>query len=395
MTDGSIEAQQEPATREPADEPVDAGVDAKPEAAPVVMLLGGDELTLELAVALRRVGAEVIEQSGADADEVSVVIAQREPDFVVAVPGAVSASALEAVSERTGLVPSARAIRLTADREGLRKLAADELGLPTAPFWFAGSVEELEAVAAHAGYPLLVKPVVGPIGPGQSLVQQPDDIAAAWQRAAGHDQDHPRVLAEAVVEVEVLVTLLVVRSEGPNGPVIEFCSPIGHVDVQAQVVESWQPQQVSTAAMDAAKSVAARIVKALGGQGVYAVELMINGDEVYFADVTAYPRESAWVTLRSQRLSVFDLLARVVLGLPVDTVMISPGACQVLNSGAGLPTRPALAGALGLPESDVRVFGQAAGNGKLGVALATGPDLATARERAREAASRLNVRDSR
>jgi len=395
VTEASIEGQPEPATLEPAEEPADTDAHVRP----VVMLLGSDELTPELAIALRRLGAEVIEQpTGAD---LSAVVGRLKPDFVVSVPHAVSAAELEGVGDRTELVPSARSIGLTTDRERLRRLAADELGLPTAPFWFAGSIDELEAVGAHAGYPLLVKPVTGPVGPGQSLVAGPEDIAAAWRRAGGHDGEAPhRVLAEAVVEVEVLVTLLAVRSEGPKGPAIEFCSPIGHIDVHAEVVESWQPQKVSAAAMDAARSVAARIVKAVGGRGVFGVELMINGDEVYFADITAYPRQSAWVTLCSQRLSAFDLQARVILGLPVDTMMISPGACQVLNAApdAGSVTPDALAAALGVPESDVRMFGQADGpgiTGPLGVTLATGADLATARERAREAASRLNMRDSR
>jgi phosphoribosylglycinamide formyltransferase 2 len=407
VTDGSTEEQREPATRDSTGEPVDTDAQVRP----VVMLLGSDELSRELAVALGRLGAEVIDQSTVtmtDGNELSAVIERLQPDFVVpAAPAApdtraVSGPALEAVSSLTELVPSARSARLTADREGLRRLAADELGLPTAPFWFAGSVDELEAVAAHAGYPLLVKPVAGPLGQGQSVAAGPEDIASAWQRAAGTSH---RVLAEAVVEVEVNVTLLAVRSEGPNGPVIEFCAPIGHDYVDAEMVESWQPQQMSTAAMDAAKSVAARIIKALGGRGVFGVELMINGDEVYFADVTACPGQSAWVTLCSQRLSAFDLQARAILGLPVDTMMISPGACQVINpvheAGGGMPSANALAGALGVPESDVRVFGRAnAPNApdikrRLGLALATGPDLATARERAREAASRLNVRDSR
>jgi phosphoribosylglycinamide formyltransferase 2 len=414
VTDGAIEAQPGPATRASAGEPADApvAVDAHatdPDVRPVVLLLGADELTPELTIALRRLGADVVAHtiaiSTTEADKLSAVIGRLEPDFVVTVPGPAVVPDLEELSSVTELVPSARSIRLTADREALRRLAADELGLPTAPFWFAGSVDELEAVGAHAGYPLLVKPVTGPVGPGQSLVAGPEDIAAAWRRAGGHDGEAPhRVLAEAVVEVEVLVTLLAVRSEGPKGPAIEFCSPIGHVDVGAEVVESWQPQKISTAAMDAARSVAARIVKALGGRGVFAVELMINGDEVYFADVTAYPRESAWVTLRSQRLSALDLQARVILGLPVDTMMISPGACQVLNPGSsgqsvgGMPTADALSGALDVPESDVRVFARPAdpdGKGRLGVALATGPDLETARKRAREAAGRLDVRDSR
>jgi phosphoribosylglycinamide formyltransferase 2 len=407
VTDGAIETQPDPATRESTGGPVAA--DAA-DVRPVVLLLGADELTPELTIALRRLGADVVAHTMAvsttEADKLSAIIGRLEPDFVVTVPGSAVVPDLEDLSGFTELVPSARSIRLTADREALRRLAADELGLPTAPFWFAGSIDELEAIGAHAGYPLLLKPATGPAGPGQSLVAGPEDVAAAWQRAVGHDGAQPnhRVLAEAVVEVEVLVTLLAVRSEGPKGPAIEFCSPIGHLDVGAEVVESWQPQKISTAAMDAAKSVAARIIKVLGGRGVFAVELMINGDEVYFADVTAYPRESAWVTLRSQRLSALDLQARVILGLPVDTMMISPGACQVLNPGSfgqpggGMPTADALTGALGVPESDVRVFARPADPdvlGRLGVALATGPDLETARKRAREAAGQLDVRDSR
>jgi phosphoribosylglycinamide formyltransferase 2 len=176
------------------------------------------------------------------------------------------------------------------------------------------------------------------------------------------------------------------------GPVTEFCVPIGHRGA-AGVLESWQPQELSPAATDAAKSVAARIVKALGGRGVFSVELMINGDEVYFADVTACPHPSAWVTLRSQRLSAFELQARAILGLPVDTMMVSPCAARVLNplnAEAAAPSADELTAALGVPESDVRVSGAP----KM-VALATAPDIATARDRARRVAAALNVRDSR
>jgi len=279
----------------------------------------------------------------------------------------------------------------------LRRLAADQLGLPTAPFWFVGSVGELKAVAVHAGYPLLVKPVTGVAGQGQSVVAGPDDTEAAWERAVGHHAGaaQPRVLAETLVEVESFVTLLAVCSDGPKGPLIEFCPPIGHRDADGDVLESWQPQKMSAAALDAAKSIAARIVKALGGRGVFAVELMINGDEVYFADVTASPRDSAWVTVCSQRLSAFDLQARAILGLPVDTVMISPGAARLISAGhtgAAAPSAPsaeALTAALGVPESDIQVFGSA------GVALATAPEVATARDRAREVAVALDMRDSR
>ena len=198
--------------------------------------------------------------------------------------------------------------------------------------------------------------------------------------------EHQRVMAETVVEVEFCVTLLAIRSEGPNGPAIEFCSPIGHRHAEPDVQESWQPQKMSPAALDAAKSIAARIVKALGGRGVFAVELMINGDEVYFADVRAVLPQSAWVTLRSQRLSVFELQARAILGLPVDALMISPAAARTIHPA---PTAEALTAALAVGESDLRVFDRGPGP-RLGVALATATDVAAARDRARDVATAVS-----
>jgi phosphoribosylglycinamide formyltransferase 2 len=366
------------------------------------MLLGFGELSRELAVALRHLGARVIAAEDdriplTDPDELSRAIQQQKPDFVVTATDAVAVAALEALGagpdhERAELVPNARTVRLTTDREALRRLAADELGLPTAPFWFVGSVGELRAVAAHAGYPLLVKPVSGR---GHSVVSAPDDIEQAWQRAVGNSAG--RVMAETVVDVDFDVTLLAVRKEGPNGPVLEFCSPIGHRDVDGAVLESWQPQQMSDAAVDAAKSIAARIIKALGGRGVFGVELMIKGDEVYFADVTAHPHPSVWVTLRSQRLSAFELQARAILGLPVDTMMMSPAAAHLIEAGhdGWSPAADALNRALRVPESDLRIFGPHRRSAKVGVALATAPEVATARDRAREVASQLSRRDSR
>jgi phosphoribosylglycinamide formyltransferase 2 len=399
----------------------DAGAEA--DVRPKVMLLGSGELSRELALALRHLGARVIavdehprapahgvaDQSlvipMTEADELSKAFQGLKPDFVVTATDAVSVEALDALeglmagdpdNRRTELVPNARTVRLLADREGLRRLAADQLGLPTAPFWFAGSVGELGALAKHIGFPLLVKPVVGR---GHSFVSRPDDIEAAWQRAVGGaGPQRQRVMAEKVVEIEFDVTLLVVRTEGPQGPLIEFCSPIGHRAADGVVLESWQPQQMSDIAVDAAKSVAARIVKALGGRGVFGVELMINGDEVYFADVATHPHRSAWVTLRSQRLSVFELQARAILGLPVDTMMMSPGAAHTINRdhGGGAPNAGELTGALRIPESDLRLFGPGVPSAqKLGVALATASDVAAARDRARQVASALNMRDSR
>ena len=363
-------------------------------ARPRVVLLGSDELSSQLAIALRHLGAVVtaVDEYPDAPGKLSALIGGLQPDFLVSLADAISDDALDALGggEFIELVPSVRSVRITRDREGLRRLAADQLGLPTAPFWFVGSVGELKAVAVHAGYPLLVKPVTGVAGQGQSVVAGPDDTEAAWQRAVGHQAGaaQPRVLAETVVEVESFVTLLAVCSDGPKGPLIEFCPPIGHRDADGDVLESWQPQKMSAAALDAAKSIAARIVKALGGRGVFAVELMINGDEVYFADVTASPRDSAWVTVCSQRLSAFDLQARAILGLPVDTVMISPGAARLIS--ARHTGAEALTAALGVPESDIQLFGSAGG-----VALATAPEVATARDRAREVAAALDMRDSR
>lgn len=370
---------------------------APADARPTVLLLGSGEISRELAIALGRLGARVIAADRhphapahgvadqalvldmTDADELAQAIGRLQPTLVVTTTDAVATGALDALDGE--LVPSARAVRLTADREGLRRLAADELGLPTAPFWFVGSLGELEAVGAHAGYPLLVKPVAVPTGQRQSVVARREDIEPAWRRAVG-DQPSARVLAETVVEVEFYVTLLAVRSEGPSGPAIEFCSPIGHRGSDGQVLESWQPQKMSAAATDAARSIAARIVKALGGRGVFGVELMVNGDEVYFADVTSRPADSAWVTLRSQRLSAFELQARTILGLPVDTMMVSPAAARV--AGPADPHDPAaLIGALSVPESDLRVSGSGFR------ALATAPEVTAARERAGQAAERL------
>nr|WP_245850367.1 formate-dependent phosphoribosylglycinamide formyltransferase [Mycobacterium angelicum] len=397
---------------------------------PRVLLLGSDELGRELTIALQRLGAEVIAVDGSpdapahrvadqalvaeltDPAQLAELFGRLQPDFVVTLTDAVSVKALndlslseaeQADSEggHTELVPSARAVRVTGDREGLRKLAADQLGLPTAPFWFVGSLGELEAVAAHAGFPLLVKPSAGTPGQGQSLVKGPDQVKDAWQRAGGGDTpgEAYSVWAESVVEVEFLVTMIVVRSDGPDGPVIEFCAPVGHHRAEGGALESWQPQQMSTPALDAARSIAARIVKALGGRGVFSVELMINGDEVYFGDVTAHPTASTWVTLRSQRLSVFELQARAILGVAVDTIMVSPGAAREVTGTP--PGADALTAALRVPESDLRLFGQterpvpAGAPGGIGLALATAPEVAAARDRARDVATHLDVRDSR
>lgn len=277
--------------------------------------------------------------------------------------------------------------RRIPDREGLRRLAANELGLPTVPFWFARSPEELRAVADHAGFPLVVKPLRELPEGGQSVLLRVEDIAPAWQRATAGPQDH--VLVESVVEIDYEVTVLAVRTD--DGEPIRFCAPIGHRHVDG-VLQASQPQPMTDVARDAAHSVAARVVNALGGRGVFGVELRVCGDEVYFSDLASdgAPElpDAALVTLRSQRLTVFDLYARALLGLPVDTLMVSPTAMELRYAPARRPVVDQVRAALRVPETDVWVPAGPAPH-RVSLTFATAPDLAQARERARQAGHAL------
>ena len=394
---------------------------AAPAPGSTVLLLGAGELSRELALAFQRLGAVVVavdryadapahgvaDRSAVvrltDAEAVTALIEREKPRYVVAQSGAIAVDALIAVAERGGVdvFPTPRSTRLGQDREGLRRLASDELGLPTAPFWFAGSAEELGAVSQHAGFPLVVKPISGAPGEGQSVLLRAEDVEPAWQRAIAAGRiTHSRVMAETLVEVDYEMTLLTVRSTGVTGPTLTFCEPIGHHSGDGDALESWQPQQMTPAALDSAKSIAARIVNSLGGRGVFAVQLLVRGDEVYFSDVRARPQDTGLVTLRSQRLSQFELHARAILGLAVDTIMISPGAAEVRYAGTeSSVAEPSdddissvVAEALATQESDVWLFGrpdETEGRRRLGVALATAPDVIIARDRARRVGAAL------
>lgn len=397
--------------------------------APTVMLLGATELTGELVAAFQRLGAVVVAvdrnadapASGAadrslvvkltDPDELAAVIEREQPDYVVTEAAdesgkpVIANDALSAIADRgvTDVVPTARSARLCLDREGLRRLASDELGLPTAPFWFAGTVEELSAIAEHAGFPLVVRPVEGAPGEGESVLLRAEDVEPAWERAiaAGGRMAATRVMAETSVDVDFEVTLLTVRTVGSAKTSVQFCEPIGHQSTDGDVLECWQPQPMTSSALEAAKSIAARIVGSLGGRGVFGVELLVKGDEVYFSDVNVALDDTGLVTLRSQRLSQFELHARAILGLPVDTIMITPGAAHVVHPAT--TTRAdlddthrerasrALSDALTVAESDVRVFASADSypRRRLGVALATAADATTARQRVGEVSSAL------
>jgi phosphoribosylglycinamide formyltransferase 2 len=357
-----------------------------------VMLLGAGDRGGELGLAFRRLGAHVVAvESCADAAELGALLDEHAPQYVVATTSDIHVDVLIAAAEHEGVevFPTPRGARLSQDREGLRTLAADELGLPTVPFWFAGSAAELAAVAEHAGFPLAVRPVAGDRPDGRSVLLRSDDVDAAWRVATS---DTPagalqRVLAETVVEVDDEVTLLTVRTIGQGGPAVHFCEPIGHRELPDGQFEAWQPHAMALEALDAARSIAARIVNSLGGRGVFAVELLLRDAEVYFATVRALPTDSGLLTLRSQRLSQFELHARAILGLPLDTIMISPAAVEVTDADGVAPVA-VLADALATQETDVRLVDGSA------VALATAPDVVRARDRAHRVAAALAGADS-
>ena len=357
---------------------------------PKVMLLGTGDEGGELEAAFRRLGATVVAvERCAGAEDFGTLFGTHVPSHVVATSIDISADVLIAAAEvdSVEVLPSPRATRLSVDREGLRRLAADELGLPTVPFWFAGSVEELTAVAEHAGFPLAVTPASGAQTDGRSVVVRADDVEPAWQAAVDQlpSGTPQRVMAETIVEFDDEVTLLTVRTSGAAGPAVHFCEPIGHRVRPDGALEAWQPHAMSLAALDAARSIAARIVNSLGGRGVFAVDLLLKGDEVYFSTVGALLSDVGLVTLRSQRLSQFDLQARAVLGLPLDTIAISPAAAELV---AGDADPAGLAEALTTPETDVRLTRGAT------AALATAPDVVRARDRAHRVASALSITSS-
>lgn len=394
-----------------------------------VMLLGSGELGKEVTIALQRLGVEVIavdRYDGApahqvahrshtidmtDADEVRRVVELEKPEVILPEIEAIATAALAQI-EQDGLArvaPTARAVQLTMDREGIRRLAAEELGLPTSRFAFASSLEELQEACSRIGFPCLVKPTMSSSGKGQSSLHGPEDVETAWDYAqSGARVAGARVIVESFVDFEYEITLLTVRSVDPETGQIrtDFCEPIGHRQERGDYVESWQPQAMTRDAYDSARSVAARVTGALGGVGVFGVELFVKGVDVYFSEVSPRPHDTGLVTLRSQVLSEFEMHARAVLGLPVVTTMASPGASAVIYGGTGIAADgtegdgtvegvgfAGVARALAVPEADVRLFGKPSASEfrRMGVAVATAEDVEIARERAREAASRVTV----
>ncbi len=381
-----------------------------------VMLLGAGELGKEVIIALQRLGVEVIAVDRyADAPGHQVahrahvitmtdgaalrrLIESEKPHLVVPEIEAIATDTLVEI-EAAGLaevIPTARAAKLTMNREGIRRLAAEVLGLPTSPYRFADSLLELQAaIDSGIGYPCIVKPVMSSSGKGQSLVHDREDVEKAWDYAAkGGRVNQGRVIVEGFIDFDYEITLLTVRARDADGEVrTHFCEPVGHVQVAGDYVESWQPQPMSPAARERAEHIAATVTGALGGRGLFGVELFVKGDMVWFSEVSPRPHDTGLVTLCTQRFSQFELHARAILGLPVDTTLREPGASAVIYGGMDA-TGIAFDGieqALAVPRSDLRLFGkpEAFAKRRMGVALANGENTNEARERAKLAASKV------
>ena len=371
------------------------------------MLLGSGELGKEVAIELQRLGCEVIAVDRyphapamqaahrshviamTDAKALRALVEAERPHLIVPEIEAIATDELARI-EADGLatvIPTARAAQLTMNREGIRRLAAEELELATSAYAFASTEAGLAAGAQTVGFPCFVKPVMSSSGKGQSYVETPDQIAAAWAYALASGRvEQARVIVEGLVRFDFEITLLTVRSVKDGQTVTSFCEPIGHRQVKGDYVESWQPQAMSPAALARSREIARAVTDALGGQGLFGVELFVKGDEVWFSEVSPRPHDTGLVTLATQHQSEFALHARAILGLPVDVSLREPGASAVIYGGmeaTGIAF-DGVAEALSVPGADLRLFGKPES-----VALARGDSVDQARERAREVASRV------
>ncbi|MEW6415446.1 MAG: formate-dependent phosphoribosylglycinamide formyltransferase [Pseudomonadota bacterium] len=380
-----------------------------------VMLLGAGELGKEVILALQRLGVEVVavdRYANAPGQQVAhrahvidmsdgaalrALIEAEQPHLVVPEIEAIATETLLEIeaAKLAEVIPTARAAHLTMNREGIRRLAAETLALPTSPYRFADSLAEMTAAASALGYPVIVKPVMSSSGKGQSRVDDASGLGAAWDAAsAGGRVRKGRVIVEGVIDFDYEITLLTVRAKGASGEIeTRFCEPIGHVQVKGDYVESWQPQPMSPVAHARAQAIAAAVTGSLGGRGVFGVELFVKGDDVWFSEVSPRPHDTGMVTMATQRLSEFDLHARAILGLPVDVSLREPGASAVIYGGidaAGIAYE-GVDEALAVPGADLRLFGkpEAFVRRRMGVALAVAADVATARERAKAAAAKV------
>jgi phosphoribosylglycinamide formyltransferase 2 len=379
------------------------------------MLLGSGELGKEVIIALQRLGVEVIAVDRypnapghqvahrahvidmTDGAALEALIDRERPDLVVPEIEAIATDKLAELEAagRITCIPTARAAQLTMNREGIRRLAAEELGLATSPYRFASSLAGLQEACEGVGFPCVVKPVMSSSGKGQSKLDSAADVADAWAyAAAGGRVDAGRVIAEGFIDFDYEITLLTVRSLGADGKIAtSFCEAIGHKQVQGDYVESWQPHPMQPLALERARDIATKVTASLGGLGVFGVELFVKGDMVWFSEVSPRPHDTGMVTMASQAQSEFELHAKAILGLPVNPALRGPGASAVIYGQldeAGIAFE-GVAEALRVPGADLRLFGkpESFARRRMGVALATADDVETARQRALEAASKV------
>jgi phosphoribosylglycinamide formyltransferase 2 len=403
-----------------------------------VMLLGAGELGKEVLIALQRLGVETIAVDRydhapgqqvahhartiamSDPAQLQALIEAERPHLVVPEIEAIATPMLEQLEAQGGVrvIPTARAARLTMDREGIRRLAAETLGLPTSPYRFCDSLAELQAAIEGSedggpgrrgiGYPCIVKPVMSSSGKGQSKIDGPGDVQKAWDTAmAGGRVSHGRVIVEGFIDFDYEITLLTVRARGGVGAAssnsseggqveTHFCDPIGHVQVSGDYVESWQPHPMHPAALKKSREIAKAVTDNLGGQGIFGVELFVQGEQVWFSEVSPRPHDTGLVTLCTQHQSEFELHARAILGLPVDTSLRNPGASAVIYGGVeavGI-VFDGVDEALRVPGTDLRLFGKPESFTKrrMGVALARAGDVETACANAKLAARKVRPR---
>jgi phosphoribosylglycinamide formyltransferase 2 len=378
-----------------------------------VMLLGCGELGKEVIIALQRLGVEVIGVDRyenapghqvahrtyvidmTDAAALRQLVEHVRPHIIVPEIEAIATEELERI-EAEGLsevIPNAKAARLTMNREGIRRLAAEELGLATSKFAFISSLEELEAAIEKTGLPAIIKPVMSSSGKGQSEITSKADCAKAFEYAKeGARVRGAKMIVEEKIDFDYEITLLTVRAKNANGQIdTHFCAPIGHRQQNGDYVESWQPQPMTATALGNATHIAKKITTALGGRGIFGVELFVKGDDVWFSEVSPRPHDTGLVTLATQRLNEFELHARAILGLPVSTRLESPGASAVIY---GEYNEPAISfddvdKALSIEGTDIRLFGKPESfeRRRMGVAVATGDNVDEARARADDAAN--------
>jgi len=380
-----------------------------------VMLLGAGELGKEVIIALQRMGVEVIavdRYANAPGHQVAHrahvidmtdgaalrgLVEQERPDLIVPEIEAIATDMLAEI-EAEGLaevIPTARATQLTMNREGIRRLAAETLGLPTSGYAFADSLEEVRAATDWLGFPCIIKPIMSSSGKGQSTVRSASDLDAAWEYALSAGRvNHGRVIVEEMVSFDYEITQLTVRAIGADGKIeTVFCEPIGHRQERGDYVESWQPQTMSTTARDQARDIAGRITAELGGRGLFGVELFVRGDEVLFSEVSPRPHDTGMVTMITQYQNEFALHARAILGLPVDARLAHTGASAVIYGGVDAEgiVFDGLERALAIPDSEVRLFGKPASyvHRRMGVALCRDVDTDSARRKASDIAGQV------